>query len=191
MRSVARGVAPRSQSTYDGGHRDAGTIPVAPDGTSAAATLIPVAYAFKLLASSDLTFARDLMKVFSVAFDQPDEYQGRLPTDEYLAGLIGRPHIIVMVALDDACVVGGLVAYVLEKLEQERSEVYIYDLAVLEEHRRRGLATGLIRSLGTVAKQRGAGVMFVQADRGDAPAIALYESLGTREDVHHFDIPVD
>jgi len=33
-------------------------------------------------------------------------------------------------------------------------------------------------------------VIFVQADRGDAAAIALYESLGTREDVHHFDITV-
>jgi aminoglycoside 3-N-acetyltransferase I len=32
--------------------------------------------------------------------------------------------------------------------------------------------------------------MYVQADRGDQPAIRLYESLGTREDVHHFDIPV-
>jgi aminoglycoside 3-N-acetyltransferase I len=34
-------------------------------------------------------------------------------------------------------------------------------------------------------------VIYVQADRGDGPAIALYESLGTREDVHHFDLPVD
>ena len=32
--------------------------------------------------------------------------------------------------------------------------------------------------------------MFVQADRTDPPAIRLYESLGTREDVHHFDISV-
>jgi aminoglycoside 3-N-acetyltransferase I len=32
-------------------------------------------------------------------------------------------------------------------------------------------------------------VIFVQADHGDAPAIALYAKLGTREDVLHFDIP--
>jgi aminoglycoside 3-N-acetyltransferase I len=30
----------------------------------------------------------------------------------------------------------------------------------------------------------------VQADPPDAPAVALYESLGTREAVYHFDIPV-
>jgi aminoglycoside 3-N-acetyltransferase I len=33
-------------------------------------------------------------------------------------------------------------------------------------------------------------VLYVQADHGDAPAIALYEKLGLREDVLHFDIPV-
>ena len=49
----------------------------------------------------------------------------------------------------------------------------------------------LFRSaLGEIARARGAWVMYVQADRGDQPAIRLYESLGTREDVHHFDIPV-
>ena len=39
-----------------------------------------------------------------------------------------------------------------------------------------------------IAAERGAWVIFVQADRGDDPAIALYSKLGTREDVLHFDI---
>jgi len=42
--------------------------------------------------------------------------------------------------------------------------------------------------LKSIARTRGAYVIYVQADRGDAPAIALYESLGVREDVLHFDI---
>jgi hypothetical protein len=32
--------------------------------------------------------------------------------------------------------------------------------------------------------------IFVQADLRDDPAIALYESLGTKETAHHFDIKV-
>jgi aminoglycoside 3-N-acetyltransferase I len=79
---------------------------------------------------------------------------------------------------------------VLEKFEQERSEVYIYDLAVAEAHRRQGIATALIGALKPVARERGAWVIFVQADPGDDPAIKLYESLGVIENVHHFDIPV-
>ena len=33
-------------------------------------------------------------------------------------------------------------------------------------------------------------MVYVQADYGDEPAIALYEKLGIREDVLHFDIAV-
>ncbi|HLQ91229.1 MAG TPA: AAC(3)-I family aminoglycoside 3-N-acetyltransferase, partial [Xanthobacteraceae bacterium] len=41
-----------------------------------------------------------------------------------------------------------------------------------------------------IAAARGAYVIYVQADSGDAPAIALYSKLGAREDVFHFDIIV-
>ena len=86
--------------------------------------------------------------------------------------------------------VGGIAAYELKKFEQRRSEIYIYDLAVAATHRRQGIATALINELREIAATRGAFVIFVQADRGDAPAIALYSKLGTREDVLHFDITV-
>jgi aminoglycoside 3-N-acetyltransferase I len=88
-------------------------------------------------------------------------------------------------------VLGGLAAYVLEKFEQERKEVYFYDLVVSKNHRRRGVATELIKQLKQIGKERGAYIIFVQADKVDTPAIKLYESLGTREDVYHFDITVN
>jgi aminoglycoside 3-N-acetyltransferase I len=87
-------------------------------------------------------------------------------------------------------VVGGLAAYELRKFEQERSEIYIYDLAVAAAHRRRGIATALIARLTEHAVARGAYVVYVQADYVDPPAIALYSKLGQREEVLHFDIPV-
>ena len=96
-----------------------------------------------------------------------------------------------MAAVQDGVVVGGLAAYELKKFEQPRSEMYIYDLAVAEGHRRQGIATALIQELKGIAAERGAYVIFVQADHGDDPAIALYTKLGAREDVLHFDIPVE
>ena len=74
------------------------------------------------------------------------------------------------------------------KFEQERSEFYIYDLAVREDQRRRGVATSLIVELRQLAAAAGAEVVFVQADHGDDAAIALYAGLGRREEVLHFDI---
>jgi ribosomal protein S18 acetylase RimI-like enzyme len=77
---------------------------------------------------------------------------------------------------------------VLPKFEQARNELYIYDLAVAEAQRRRGVATALIRAVQRLAAERVAWAVFVQADRGDAAAIALYSRLGVAEDVLHFDI---
>jgi aminoglycoside 3-N-acetyltransferase I len=129
-----------------------------------------------------------MLSVFADAFEDHDSYQSAIPSDEYLDKLLAREYFIPLVAIVDEKVVGGLAAYVLQKFEQERSEIYIYDLAVLEEYRRQHIATGLINKLREIAREIGAYVIYVQADRGDDPAIKLYESLGTREDVLHFDI---
>lgn len=135
---------------------------------------------------------RELMKalnvVFALAFEDTVHYQSKIPSDEYLDALIARPDFIPLVAIDNSVVVGGLAAYVLQKFEQERSEIYIYDLAVLESHRRQGIATGLINKLREIAREIGAWVIYVQADPPDEPAVKLYESMGVREDVLHFDI---
>ena len=42
--------------------------------------------------------------------------------------------------------------------------------------------------LQVAAGQRGICGIFVQADYGNDPSVALYTKLGTREDVMHFDI---
>jgi aminoglycoside 3-N-acetyltransferase I len=148
-------------------------------------------YTFRVLAASDVVLLKDLLRVFGHAFEDIDTYQGAVPSDEYLRSLLDAPHFTAIVAQQGGDVIGGLAAYELQKFERERREIYIYDLAVAAAHRRKGVATGLIKELQRVARGRNAYVIFVQADRGDAPAIALYERFGTREDVHHFDIGVD
>ncbi len=149
-------------------------------------------YTYKHLSTADVSLLRDLNKVFAEAFDDREAYQGTPPSEGYLDRLLSAQHFIALVALDDHThVVGGLAAYQLDKFEQERSEIYIYDLAVADWHRRRGIARALINMLKDIARERGAYVILVQADPGDDPAIRLYESFGPREDVHQFDIPVD
>lgn len=131
----------------------------------------------------------EMLTVFGEAFGEVETYGRARPTAAYLQRLLGSETFIAIAAVKNGKVVAGLAAYELRKFEQERSEIYLYDLAVAEAHRREGIATALIRDLQDVAVQRGAFVIFVQADRVDAPAIALYSKLGAREDVLHFDIP--
>lgn len=153
--------------------------------------MIPTRIPLRRLAPADLPLMRKLNALFGEAFDEPDTYGAEPPGDAYLEGLLAKEHVIALVALSGEEVIGGLVAYELDKFERARREIYIYDLAVSEAHRRQGVATALIEHLRGIAGQRGAWVVYVQADYGDDPAIALYEKLGIREEVLHFDIPVD
>ena len=145
----------------------------------------------KYLMSSDLAPLKQLLRVFGEAFNDLSTYQDAIPSDSYLESFLSKLQNIVLVAQDGDEMIGGLVAYVLEKFERERSEVYIYDLAVAAAHRRKGIARGLINELKKVAKEKKAYVIYVQADYGDDPAIALYESMGVKEEVMHFDIPIE
>lgn len=152
--------------------------------------VIPTQYTYRQLRAEDVPLLKELLQVFGEAFGEIDTYQQAVPGDDYLARLLGREHFIAVVAMAAEVVVGGLAAYVLDKFEQDRREIYIYDLAVLEAHRRKGIATGTILELKKIAAERGVYVIFVQADLEDNPAIALYESLGTKKTAHHFDIEV-
>ena len=148
-------------------------------------------YEYKQLGSSDVALLKNLLKVFGAAFNDLDTYQGAVPSDAYMGSLLAKPHLIALVALDRGDVAGGLIAYELDKFEQDRREIYIYDLAVADLHRRKGIARKLIQEPKGIARERDAYVIFIQADKQDTAAIRLYESLGKREDVHQFDIAVD
>ena len=142
------------------------------------------------LTTDDVALMEGLLATFGEAFEDVETYAGKRPGADYLRRLLGSDSFIALAALKHGKVVGGLAAYELRKFEQERSEIYIYDLAVSVAHRREGIATALIEELRRIAAARGAYVIYVQADLGDEPAIALYTKLGRREDVLHFDIAV-
>jgi aminoglycoside 3-N-acetyltransferase I len=143
------------------------------------------------LSPADVTLMEAMLTMFGDAFEEVETYSGARPSKAYLESLLGSDYFIALAALKNGAVVGGIAAYELVKFEQERSEIYIYDLAVAAAHRRKGIATALIEEVQKIAATRQAHVVFVQADLGDVPATALYSKLGRREDVLHFDIEVN
>ncbi|MGE0388230.1 MAG: AAC(3)-I family aminoglycoside N-acetyltransferase [Gammaproteobacteria bacterium] len=161
-----------------------------PERSKRSPAAIAPAPTFRTLAPADIAPMRAMLDVFGRAFEDPERYCAHQPDDRYLRRLLRSDAFIAIAALSgrDGAVVGGLAGYVLPKFEQARSEFYLYDLAVDAAHRRRGIATGLIAQLRRIAHARGIDVIFVQADRGDAPAIALYSKLGRKAAVYHFDI---
>lgn len=145
----------------------------------------------RVLRAQDGAFLRKMLAMFGQAFGDVPTYTASQPSDRYLRQLLESETFIAIAAVAGTEVIGGLTGYVLHKFERERSEFYLYDLAVDDAHRRRGVATAMIATLRRLAAARGIHVIFVQADQGDDPAIALYTKLGIREDVLHFDIEPD
>jgi len=126
-------------------------------------------------------------RLFGEVFGE-EGYVGPPPSEDYLRRLMADDRFIALVARQDGKMIGALAGYELIKFEAERSEIYIYDLAVREEFRRLGVATALIEQLKVIAREGNAWMIFVQADPPDQPAVALYRKLGVEERVLHFDI---
>lgn len=144
-------------------------------------------YATRVLSADDLNTLRAMLEMFGHAFEDAETFGAQPPSDDYLRRLLDAEFFVAIAALHGQQVIGGIAGYVLPKYEQARRELYIYDLAVAEEHRRAGVATALIDEARRLAGRRGIDVVFVQADQSDEPAVALYSKLGRKAEVLHFD----
>jgi aminoglycoside 3-N-acetyltransferase I len=87
------------------------------------------------LGPPDVAVMNALLTTFGAAFGEVDTYGRHRPTTTYLEDLLGSDYFIALAATAGGQVIGGLAAYELRKFEQPRSEIYIYDLAVGQEHR--------------------------------------------------------
>jgi aminoglycoside 3-N-acetyltransferase I len=143
------------------------------------------------LSSRQIAEMREALRVFADSFEEEENFFSAPPGDAYHRRLLSDGRFVLLAAKSDGKVVGALSAYELMKYEQERSEFYIYDLAVAKPFRRRGIARSLIEALKLIARDAGAWVIFVQADREDEPAVALYRSMGVEEQPLHFDFALD
>ncbi len=69
------------------------------------------------LGSDDGDQMSDLNRLFGSVFDDSATYELAKPRDKYLRRVLGRDEVIALVAYADNELAGGLVAYVLDKLE--------------------------------------------------------------------------
>ncbi|MFF5229784.1 GNAT family N-acetyltransferase [Dactylosporangium sp. NPDC000521] len=90
---------------------------------------------------------------------------------------LGSPGTLAFVASEGAEIFGWCWGYHLVRPDAS-SMLYLHRLEVAHEHRRRGIGRALLRAFMTAGAQAGAGRMFLTTGEANAPARALYESLG-------------
>ncbi len=126
------------------------------------------------LVPGDRTLARELFLTMAGVFEVPAEPLG----DTYLDRLLARPDVCALAAIDGDRVVGGLRAHVLPMTTTERSELFLYDIAVVPEQQRRGVGRALVEALRETAAADGIDVVWVPADNEDTHALDFYRALG-------------
>jgi aminoglycoside 3-N-acetyltransferase I len=114
---------------------------------------------------------------FDLLADVFGEKRDRL-TDAYLDELLGRPWFLVFAAAVAGRAVGGLTAHMLPMTAYEGAEILIYDVAVADDHQRRGVGRRLLGAVRDEASRLGTSSVFVLADNEDAGALAFYRGLG-------------
>jgi ribosomal protein S18 acetylase RimI-like enzyme len=93
-------------------------------------------------------------------------------------GLLADPRTLLLVAFDGESPVGFVLAHELPRRWKDRSKLFVYEVDVVESHRRRGIGTALLARLAELARERGVRIGFVLTEEDNVPANALYRSAG-------------
>jgi len=133
----------------------------------------------KQLTDANLPIFKLLINLFNTVFEEDQSNQG---SDRNLSSLLGNSHFIVMAALVEYKVVGGLTAYEIPMYYSDSSEIFIYDLAVDPQYQRMGIGKGLMQSLREYCLKQGVKEFFVMAHEEDEHAIDFYRATGGKSE---------
>ena len=124
-----------------------------------------------------LTFT-SLIDLFNTVFEE----ETRIGSESNSLKLLNNKNFIAFVALAGDEVVGGLTAYELPMYYSDRSEIFLYDLAVKPEYQRMGIGKGLLQSLKEYCVKNGIKEFFVMAHEEDEHAIEFYRATGGKSE---------
>ena len=105
-------------------------------------------------------------------------HKKREVTPEYMAALLADGRHWLVAALDGDRPVGFALAYELMRLDGTGPKVFLYEIGVVEEWRRRGVGRGIVERLKQLCRERGCQTMFVPTDEANVAAMHLYAATG-------------
>lgn len=126
------------------------------------------------LGPRDDALAKRLFTLLADSFGESREELSEAYVERLLAD--GRFWALVAFAGDD--MVGGLTAHTLPMTRKPGASVFLYDIAVRSDHRRRGVGRQLVSALRAEASRVGIDEVFVFADNDDAHALDFYRAIG-------------
>lgn len=89
-------------------------------------------------------------------------------------------HLIV--AEVDGKMAGFVLGYELNRVDSARSMMFLYEIGVAEQFRRKGIGRALVRELERTCLEHGFLKMFVLTNESNLAAIPLYQTTGGRRE---------
>jgi aminoglycoside 3-N-acetyltransferase I len=126
------------------------------------------------LVRGDTAAAVVLFEMMAQVFEEDSEPL----SEDYLEDLLGREDFWALAAFVGPDIVAGLTAHTLPMTRSPTSEMFIYDLAVRQDHRRQGIASRLVSELRAAAAIAGIHEIFVPANNEDVHALDFYLAMG-------------
>jgi ribosomal protein S18 acetylase RimI-like enzyme len=125
--------------------------------------------------SSHVDLAVNAMKTIKCAADGlPVE----LVTSVAMRTFLENPLNFLLVAVDGKTPIGYLFAYELQRPDREQSMMFLYDIAVIEEYREKGVGTALVEQFKELCHSKSIMKMFVPTSLSNAAAVGLYQKTG-------------
>lgn len=109
-----------------------------------------------------------------------DERDGQVPSLEHLRQLLDSSSNCLILALLNGKPIGFTIAYTMPQYERDGKMAYLFDIGVVPEHHRKGIASRMIGLLKECMHRQGVSSVWVGADVNNTPAISLYESTGAK-----------
>jgi ribosomal protein S18 acetylase RimI-like enzyme len=106
------------------------------------------------------------------------------PQQPWIASFLREPTHHLLIAYRSHRAV-GFVTGVETTHPDKGTEMFIYELGVDPDERRRGVASALLRELTAIARRRGCYGMWVLTDTANVAAVRAYRSAGATPDGEH------
>jgi aminoglycoside 3-N-acetyltransferase I len=135
------------------------------------------------LTSRDLSAFKTLLLLFNQAFEEERD----LSNAEHLSALLNNRQFVVLAAFSGEKILGGLTAYELPLYYDNKTELFLYDMAVHPDHQRKGIGKQLLEFLKDYCAKNEINTFFVLAHEEDVHALEFYRATGgQREHVANF-----
>ncbi|QHQ63388.1 GNAT family N-acetyltransferase [Anaerocolumna sedimenticola] len=124
------------------------------------------------------TYLVDLAVNAMVTIKCTDGLPIELATSTAMTTFLENPFNHLLIAVDASKTVGYLIAYELQRPDREQSMMFLYDITVIDEYRKRGIGTALVEKLKSLCTTKPMMKMFVPTNRSNISAVGLYQKTG-------------